>query len=66
MPVLDADALKTDPTGMAFLRVVLQPGPDDHPADAGRDSLQRFRLAAQSQGRTSPAKYRLLRVQVES
>ena len=50
MPVLDADALKTDPAGMAFLRAVLQSRPeDDRSADAGCDPLQRFRLASQSQ-----------------
>ena len=66
MPVLDADAISTDPTGLAFLRAVLQSDPGDRsPADLEYDSLQRFCPVAKPQVRESQAKSRRHRIQVE-
>lgn len=63
MSVLDADAIKTDPAGMAFLRAVLQSDPGESVlADLGHDPLQRFRPAEKPQPRESQAKSRRRRV----
>jgi hypothetical protein len=66
MPFLDADALKTDPAGMAFLRSVIEPAAQgDHPAEATLGSAQRLRAAApkRQRSRVSHARDRRIRVQ---
>ena len=46
MPFLDADALKSDPAGMALLRSVIGAVPaDDQSPEAAPDLTQRFRPA---------------------
>ena len=66
MPVLDADALKADPAGMAFLRSVIEPASGaDRPAEALPESAQRLRAAAERSRRGGVADVRGRRVRAQ-
>ena len=68
MPFLDADALKVDPAGMAFLRSVIDPAPEaDRPVEAAPAPVQRLRTAARRLQRSGvlDARGRRVRAQVK-
>ena len=55
MPFLDADALRTDPGGMAFLRSVIGTAPRGAAFDAGAGGADRARTKARpGQGERDP------------